>query len=96
MDSHFAIIEAQPPLLFHYLNMIFTGEAATWFRYYFRSTDPATLTWDTVRTELLAYFLKPNDSRRLGDQWAETQPVPYSSSMTSRDWPEQSLAVCQF
>ena len=75
MDSYFAITEARPPLIFHYLNTIFTGEAATWFRYHFWRMDPMTVTWEAVRMELLTYFVKPNHTRRLRDQWAETQQI---------------------
>ena len=44
MDSYFAITDAQPPLIYHYLNTIFTDEAATWFRYNFNKTDPSNVT----------------------------------------------------
>jgi hypothetical protein len=73
MDSYFAITDAQPPLIYHYLNTIFTDEAATWFRYTYGKVDPSTLTWDTVRTALLDYFVRPNHTRRLRDQWAEAR-----------------------
>ena len=73
MDSYFAITEAAPPLVFHYLNTIFTGEAATWFRYTYSKTDPSTLTWDTVKNALRNYFIHPNHMRRLRDQWAEAR-----------------------
>ena len=63
MDSYFAITEAQPPLVFHYLNTIFTNEAATWFRYTYRKEDPNTITWEKVKSDLLNYFVKPNHTR---------------------------------
>lgn len=73
MDSYFAITDAQPPLIYHYLNTIFTDEAATWFRYTYGKKDPATITWETVKAELLSYFVRPNHTRRLRDQWAEAR-----------------------
>ena len=73
MDSYFAITEAEPPMIFHYLNTIFTGEAATWFRFNFVKIDPSVLTWNTVKVALLDYFVKPNHMRRLWDQWAEAR-----------------------
>lgn len=73
MNSYFAITDAQPPYIFHYLNTIFTDEAATWFRYTYGKIDPATVTWETVRAELLSYFVRPNHIRRLRDQWAEAR-----------------------
>ena len=73
MDSYFAITGAEPLLIYHYLNTIFTDEAATWFRYTYSKEDPSTVTWDTVKTALLAYFVRPNHTRRLRDQWAEAR-----------------------
>ena len=73
MDSYFAITNAEPPMIYHYLNTIFTDEAATWFRYTFGKQDPATVTWATVKTTLLDYFVRPNHMRRLRDQWAEAR-----------------------
>ena len=75
MDSYFAITGAEPPLIYHYLNTIFTNEAATWFRYNFGKEDPSTLTWSTVRAALLNYFVRPNHMRRLRDQWAEARQI---------------------
>lgn len=60
MDSYFAITEAQPPYIFHYLNTVFTDEAATWFRYSYGKQDPAEVTWQHVKDALLAYFVRPN------------------------------------
>jgi hypothetical protein len=73
VDSYFAITGAEPPMIYHYLNTIFADEAATWFRYTYREVDPSTLTWDTVKTALLEYFVRPNHTRRLRDQWAEAR-----------------------
>jgi len=75
MDSYFAITSAEPPLVFHYLNTIFVDEAATWFRYNFGKVDPSTLTWTTVKTALLDYFVRPNHMRRLCDQWAKARQI---------------------
>jgi len=44
MDSYFAIINTEAPLISYYLNTIFTDEAATWFRYNFGKMDPSSLT----------------------------------------------------
>jgi len=60
MDSYFAITSVEPLLIFHYLNTVFVDEAATWFRYNFGKVDPSTLTWATVKTALLNYFIRPN------------------------------------
>jgi hypothetical protein len=70
VDSYFALTKAQPPEIYHYLNTIFTGEAAIWFRFHFRSVNPTTVTWDTVKTMLKNYFVPPNYTRRLRDEWA--------------------------
>ena len=63
MDSYFAITDAQPPLIYHYLNTIFTDQAATWFRYNFNKIDPSNVTWEAVKTPLLEYFVQPNHLR---------------------------------
>ena len=70
VDSYFALTEAEPPAVYHYLNTIFTGDAATWFRFHYRSLDPTTVTWENVRMALLAHFVPPNHARRLRDEWA--------------------------
>src|SRR5579862_3638561 len=75
MDSYFALTDAQPSYIFHYLNTIFTNEAATWFHYYYGKEDPNNVTWATVRAALLAYFVKPNHTRCLRDQWAEARQI---------------------
>jgi len=73
MDSYFTITEAESPLIYHYLNTIFTDEAAIWFRYTYGKTNPSDLTWDTVKAALLNYFVRSNHLRRLHDQWAEAR-----------------------
>ena len=75
MDSYFAITEAEPPMVYHYLNTIFTGDAATWFRFHYGKEKPAEVTWATVRAELLAHFVKPNHTRHLRDQWADARQL---------------------
>lgn len=75
MDSYLAITEAEPPMVYHYLNTIFSGEAATWFRFNYSKKEPTTVTWADVRTALLAYFIKPNHTRHLRDQWAEARQI---------------------
>ena len=46
VDSYFALTEAEPPTIFYYLNTIFTGDAATWFRFSYRNLNLETATWD--------------------------------------------------
>ena len=75
MNSYFALTDAQPLYIFHYLNTIFTNEAATWFRYYYGKEDSNNVTWATVRATLLAYFVKPNHTRCLCDQWTEAHQI---------------------
>jgi hypothetical protein len=70
VDSYFALTHAEPPDIYHYLNTIFTGEAATWFRFLYRNVEPNTVTWEAVRTSVKAYFVPPNYNRRLRDEWA--------------------------
>src|SRR5208282_5682611 len=73
VDSYFALTKAEPPEIYHYLNTVFTGNAATWYRFHHRNLDPATVTWNSVKTALLAYFIPPNHARRLRDEWAYTR-----------------------
>ena len=73
MDSYFAITNTEPLMIYHYLNTIFVDEAATWFRYIFGKEDPSTVMWATVKAALLDYFVRPNHTRRLRDQWAEAR-----------------------
>src|SRR5208282_4258575 len=49
---------------------ILTGEAAAWFRFIYRNVDPKTVTWEAVKTSVKAYFVPPNNTRRLRDEWA--------------------------
>jgi hypothetical protein len=70
VDSYFALTKAEPPAVYHYLNTILTGDAATWFRFHYRNLEPSTVTWSTVKDALLAYFVPPNHFRRLRDEWA--------------------------
>jgi hypothetical protein len=70
VNSYFALTDARTPFVFHYLNTIFGGEAAIWFRYHFKEDRADNLTWEEVRTALRNYFIPPNKDRRLQDQWA--------------------------
>jgi Ty3 transposon capsid-like protein/Zinc knuckle len=70
VDSYFALTEAKPPAIYHYLNTIFTGAAATWFRFQYSNLDPSKVTWEAVKKALLSYFVPPNHFRRLRDEWA--------------------------
>jgi Retrotransposon gag protein len=75
VDSYFALTEATSPAIYHYLNTILTGDAAIWFRFHYRNLDPSTVTWDEVKRTFLAYFVPPNHSRRLCDEWAYTWQI---------------------
>jgi len=57
MDSYFAITNAEPLMIYRYLNTIFVDGAATWFRYIFGKEDPADVIWAAVKTALLNYFV---------------------------------------
>ena len=70
VDSYFALTHADPPNIYHYLNTIFSGEAAAWFRFVYRTIDTNEVTWKTVRTSIKVYFVPPNYTRRLRDEWA--------------------------
>ena len=70
VDSYFALTHAEPPDIYHYLNTIFSDEAAAWFRFVYRNVDPNEVTWEIVRTSIKAYFVPPNYTRRLRDEWA--------------------------
>jgi len=70
VDSYFTLTGAEPPAVYHYLNTIFSGEAATWFRYTYRNTTPDAVTWEQVKKDLREYFITPNHARHLRDQWA--------------------------
>jgi hypothetical protein len=71
VNSYFALTNAKPPHVYHYLNTNFTDEAAIWFRYHYREDQATTLTWEEVRTALRSFFTPPNKDRRLHDEWAQ-------------------------
>jgi hypothetical protein len=71
VNSYFALTGAKAPHIYHYLNTIFTDEAAIWFRYHYREDQAATLTWEEVRTAIRNFFTPPNKDRRLHDEWAQ-------------------------
>ena len=71
VNSYFALTNIQPPYIYHYLNTLFVGEAAIWFRYHYPETVASTLTWDQVCQNLRSFFIPPNKDRRLQDQWAQ-------------------------
>jgi len=71
VNSYFALAGAKPPHIYHYLNTIFTEEAAIWFRYHYQEDQAATLTWEEVRTAIRNFFTPPNKDRRLHDEWAQ-------------------------
>jgi Ty3 transposon capsid-like protein/Zinc knuckle len=71
VNSYFALTDAKPPHVYHYLNTNFTDEAAIWFRYHYREGQAETLTWEEVRTSLRNFFTPPNKDRRLQDEWAQ-------------------------
>ena len=70
VDSYFCLTNARPPQIYYYLNTIFTGDAAIWYRYHFKSSQASTLEWSTVRAAMRGFFTPPNRDRRLRDQWA--------------------------
>ena len=70
VDSYFALTHAEAPDIYHYLNTILTGEAAAWFRFIYRNVNPDAVTWEVVKTSIKAYFVPPNYTRRLRDEWA--------------------------
>ena len=70
IDSYFALTHAEVLDIYHYLNTIFSGEVAAWFRFVYRNVDPNEVTWEVVRTSIKAYFVPPNYTRRLRDEWA--------------------------
>ena len=69
IDSYFALTHAEAPDIYHYLNIIFSDEAAAWFRFVYRNVDPNEVTWEVVKTSIKAYFISPNYTRRLRDEW---------------------------
>jgi len=44
VNSYFALTGAKPPHIYHYLNTIFTEEAAIWFWYHYQEDQAGTLT----------------------------------------------------
>jgi hypothetical protein len=49
IDSYFGLTHAEPPDIYYYLNTIFSGEAAAWFRFVYRNVDPGEVTWKAVK-----------------------------------------------
>jgi hypothetical protein len=84
VNSYFALTNAQPPYIYHYLNTIFAGEAAIWFRYHFPESVAVTLTWETVRESLRSFFIPPNKDRRLQDEWARLHQTKTVAEYISR------------
>jgi len=70
VDSYFTLTGAKPPAVYHYLNTIFNGEAATWFHYTYHDVTPDIVTWEQVKRDFREYFITPNHARHLRDQWA--------------------------
>ena len=70
VDSYFALTHTKPPDIYHYLNTILTGEAVTWFRFLYRNIDSNAVTWETIKMSIKAYFVPPNYTHRLRDEWA--------------------------
>src|SRR5438046_1373703 len=71
VNSYFALTNAKPPYVYHYLNAIFTDEATIWFRYHYREDQAATVTWEEVRTALRGFFTPLNKDHHLHDEWAQ-------------------------
>jgi hypothetical protein len=96
VNSFFALTNASAPHIYHYLNTIFGGEAAIWFRYHFPDTVADTLQWATVRDSLRNFFTPPNKDRRLQDEWARLHQTESVAEYISRfcnlvmQLPEQS------
>jgi hypothetical protein len=80
-DSYFALTHAEPPDIYHYLNTILTREAATWFLFIYRNANPKTVTWEAVKTSVKAYFVPPNNTRRIRDEWASDKQLPSPTIM---------------
>jgi len=70
VDSYFALTGVEPPAIYHYLNTIFSSDTATWFRFHYRTVGASTVTWDAVKAGVLSYFVPPNHTRWLRDEWA--------------------------
>ena len=84
VDSYFALIHAESPDIYHFLNTIFSGEAAAWFRFVYRNVDPNEVTWEVVRMSIKAYFVSPNYTRRLRDEWAYLRQTTIVSDYYAR------------
>lgn len=84
VNSYFALTNIQPPYIYHYLNTLFVGEAAIWFRYHYPETVASTLTWEQVCGNLRGFFIPPNKDRRLQDQWAQLRQFTSVSDYISR------------
>ena len=84
VNSYFALTNVQPPYTYHYLNTLFVGEAAIWFRYHYPETVAPTLTWEQVRENLRSFFIPPNKDRRLQDQWAQLRQLTSVSDYITR------------
>ena len=84
VDSYFSLTNAAHPNVYHYLNTILAGEAAIWFRFHYRDPVPDTITWDNVKANLKAYFVKPNHERRLRDEWAYLRQTTTVAEFYSR------------
>ena len=84
VDSYSALTHAEAPDIYHYLNTLLTGEAATWFRFLHRNVDPNTVTWEAVKTSIKAYFVPPNYTRRLRDEWAYLRQTTIVSDYYAR------------
>jgi Ty3 transposon capsid-like protein/Zinc knuckle len=84
VNSYFALTNVQPPYIYHYLNTLFVGEAAIWFRYHYPETVASTLTWEQVRENLHSFFIPPNKDRRLQDQWAQLRQLTSVSDYIAR------------
>jgi hypothetical protein len=50
VDNYFALTHTEPPDIYHYMNTIFSGEAAAWFRYVYRNVEPNKVTWRHLLT----------------------------------------------
>jgi len=83
VNSYFVLTNAQPPYVYHYLNTLFIGEAAIWFRYHYPDTAASTVTWEQVRENVRNFFTPPNKDRRLQDQWFQLHQVTSVSDYIS-------------
>ena len=84
VNSFFVFADARAPYVYHYLNTLFGGEAAIWFRYHFPESVADTLQWETVRDALRGFFIPPNKDRRLQDEWARLHQISTVAEYISR------------